>query len=147
MIARAPSSGLARPVLFPPPMKLLESVERLQVGLDYHFARHNLLTANLAHVDTPGYKPRDLSRREAFEGALSTALRATDSRHIGLPTQVDRGFRVIEDKGAEAGLDGNAVSVDREAAKIAANNVRYETIATLVQSDLAGLLWAANDGR
>jgi flagellar basal-body rod protein FlgB len=128
-------------------MKLLESVERLQVGLDYHFARHNLLTANLAHVDTPGYKPRDLSRHAAFEGALSTALHATDSRHIGAPTQIDHGFRVIEDKGAEAGLDGNAVSVDREAAKIAANNVRYETIATLVQGDLSGLLWAANDGR
>ena len=128
-------------------MKLLESVERLQVGLDYHFARHNLLTSNLAHVDTPGYKPRDLERRAAFEGALSSAMQATDAHHFGAPTRVDHGFRVIEDKGAEAGLDGNAVSVDREAAKIAANNVRYETIATLVQSDLAGLLWAANDGR
>jgi flagellar basal-body rod protein FlgB len=128
-------------------MKLMESVERLRAGLDYHFARHNLLTSNLAHVDTPGYRPKDLERHAAFEGALSSALQATDPHHFGTAGHVDQGFRVINDPGAEPGLDGNAVSIDREAAKIAANNIRYETLATMVGSDLSGLLWAANDGR
>lgn len=128
-------------------MKLFESVERLRSGLDYHFARHNLLTSNLAHVDTPGYRPKDLERRAGFEGALSTALEATDPRHFGAPAQADKGFRVFLDRGATPGLDGNAVSVDREAAKIAANNIRYEALATLVSGNLSSLLWAVNDGR
>lgn len=128
-------------------MKLLDSVERLQVGLDYHIARHNLLSANLAHVDTPGFRPRDLERRAAFEKVLDVTLSATDPRHLGAAPRRDEGFRVVEDKGASPGLDGNAVSVDREAAKIAANNIRYETLATLLSGDLSGLLWAANDGR
>lgn len=127
-------------------MKLLDSVERLRAGLDYHFARHNLLTSNLAHVDTPGYRPRDLERRASFEGALSTAMRATDPHHIGAGA-VDHGFRVITDRGAPAGLDGNAVSIDREAAKIAANGIRYDAISTLITGNLNSLLWAANDGK
>jgi flagellar basal-body rod protein FlgB len=127
-------------------MKLLDSVERLRAGLDYHFARHNLLTSNLAHVDTPGYKPKDLERRPAFEGALTTALRATDPHHFGVAAS-DPGFRVIDDRGATPGLDGNAVSIDREAAKIAANGIRYDAISTLVAGQLSSILWAANDGR
>jgi flagellar basal-body rod protein FlgB len=127
-------------------MKLLDSVEQLRVGLDYHLARHNLLTSNLAHVDTPGYKPKDLERRAKFEGALSAALTATDERHFGAGVK-DSGFKVITDKGAPPGLDGNSVSIDRESVKIAANNIRYETISALVADELSGLSWAANDGR
>ena len=46
-----------------------------------------------------------------------------------------------------AGFDGNAVSVDREAVKIAANQLRYDTLAVLASQELDGLGWAANDGR
>lgn len=127
-------------------MKLLDSVEQLRVGLDYHLARHNLLTSNLAHVDTPGFKPKDLERRTSFEGSLKAALVATDARHFGAGA-VDKGFRIISDIGAAPGLDGNSVSIDRESVKIAANNIRYETISTLVGNELSSLSWAANDGR
>jgi flagellar basal body rod protein FlgB len=39
------------------------------------------------------------------------------------------------------------VNVDREAVKIASNQLRYDAMAQLTQSALANLLWAANDGR
>lgn len=128
-------------------MSLLESVERLRAGLDYHFARHNVLTANLVHVDTPGFRAKDLTRRTGFEGALSTAISATSPLHIGAPPRQDQGFRVVDDQGSAPGLDGNSVSIDRESAKLAANNIRYETLATLVTNNLSSLLWAANDGK
>lgn len=128
-------------------MKLLATVEQLRVGLDYHLQRQSLLTANLAHVDTPGFRPQDLERRAPFSGALSAALTATDPNHFGVTARKDEGFRVTTDKGAPPGLDGNAVSLDREAAKLAANNIRYETLASLVGGELSGLLWVANDGK
>jgi flagellar basal-body rod protein FlgB len=128
-------------------MSLFGSVEQIRAGLDYHLARQNLLTANLAHVDTPGFHPQDLERHAPFEGALQVALQATDPGHFGAPAQPDQGFRVIEDKGASPGLDGNGVSLDREAAKLAANNIRYETLATLAGGQLSDLLWAAKDGQ
>src|SRR5689334_19405025 len=43
------------------------SVSSLQGALDYHMERHNLLVSNIAHVDTPGYRPVDLAREaDAF---------------------------------------------------------------------------------
>jgi flagellar basal-body rod protein FlgB len=129
-------------------MGLMDSVESLRGALDYHLKRHNILASNLAHVDTPNYTPKDLARTGGFDGAMKVAIAATDPHHIGLPTGADgSSFRVIADKGASPALDGNGVSVDREAVKIATNDIRYETISALVAEKLSALSWAANDGK
>jgi flagellar basal-body rod protein FlgB len=130
-------------------MRIIDSVEHLRASMDYHLARHNLLTANLAHVDTPGFRPLDLQRAGAFEGALQSALTTTQPGHIALShTGNGEGWHVVEDASAQAaGPDGNGVSLDREAVKIATNQIRYDTLASLVQNELSGLSWAANDGK
>jgi flagellar basal-body rod protein FlgB len=137
--------GVAREVDRRLVMKLMASVEQLRVGLDYHLARHNLLTANLAHVDTPTFKPLDLERRSSFDGALRVALEATDPNHLG--ARGAEQWKTIADPGASTGADGNGVNIDREAVKIASNQLRYDVVAQLASSELAGLAWAANDGR
>jgi flagellar basal-body rod protein FlgB len=126
----------------------MDSVESLRGALDYHLKRHNVLASNLAHVDTPNYAPKDLARTGGFDGAMKVAMTATDAHHIGLPMAPDgSSFRVVTDKGGSPALDGNGVSVDREAVKIATNDIRYETISALVADELNGLSWAANDGK
>jgi flagellar basal-body rod protein FlgB len=131
-------------------MRIFDSIEQLRGGLDYHLARHNLLVANLGQADTPGFKPMDLERTSpaSFEGVLHTAIQATQPGHISAPHTATTGetWRVVQDPGA-AGNDGNSVSLDREAVKIASNQLRYDTLASLVQNQLSGLAWAANDGK
>jgi len=127
-------------------MSILDGIERIHQALDYHLERQNLLVSNLTHVDTPGYKPVDLERGAAFQGELQTAMATTDSGHIA-STQTGPDFKVVEDPGATVGMDGNGVNIDREAVKIAANHVRYEALAGLVQGSLSSLAWAANDGK
>src|SRR5579863_8897131 len=109
-------------------MSLFDSVAKLQSGLDYHLSRANLLTSNLAQVDTPNYKPVDLDRGGGFQAALHVAMESTDPAHFGRPASSEptpsESFRVVQDPGAAPGSDGNGVNVDREASKIAANNVR-----------------------
>jgi flagellar basal-body rod protein FlgB len=131
-------------------MALLDSVVRLQAGLDYHLARANLLTANLTQIDTPNYSPVDLERGGDFQSTLHVAMASTHPEHFGQPegeAGSEEAFRVVRDPGTTRGLDGNGVNVDREAAKIAANNVRYDALASLVTGELSGLEWAATDGR
>jgi flagellar basal-body rod protein FlgB len=132
--------------------RILDSVEQLRASLDYHLARHNLLAANLAHADTPGFRPMDLERTGTFAGQLHTAMAATEPGHISGPHSSAAAsgevWRVVQDAASSAsGNDGNGVSLDREAVKIATNQLRYDTLASLVQNQLAGLEWAANDGK
>lgn len=127
-------------------MALFDRIGQLQVGLDYHLQRQNLLTANLAQADTPNYKPVDLERG-SFRDAMRVALVATNPGHIQPSAGAADGFRVVADPSVAEGLDGNGVSLDREAVKIASNQLRYDTVAALASSELAGLAWAANDGK
>lgn len=126
-------------------MALLDSVERLRTGLDYHLQRHNVLVSNLAQAETPGYRPVDLTR-SSFEGQMNVALAVTDPAHQ-ISGTTDQGFRVEQDSEAKAGADGNAVDIDREAVKISTNQMRYDMLAQLASSELSGLEWAANDGK
>jgi flagellar basal-body rod protein FlgB len=128
-------------------MALIDSVERLRTGLDYHLQRHNVLVSNLAQAETPGYRPVDLARGD-FDGTLNVALAATDAGHVGGAGAAGApAFQVIEDKTAQAGADGNAVDIDREAVKISTNQMRYDMLAQLASSELSGLEWAVNDGK
>lgn len=110
-----------------------------------------MLASNVAHVDTPGYRPHDLARVEPTEFAnlLNVTMRRTSEGHLpgaadGTQSQVGK---IFEDSSAGFGNDGNAVSLDREAAKLAANHLRYDVISTIVASEIKGLMYAANDGK
>jgi flagellar basal-body rod protein FlgB len=130
---------------------LFSSVHSLQGVLDYHLQRHNLLISNVTNVDTPGYIPKDLKRVEgadSFANALQVSMSRTSPGHMaGAPNATPTTGQVFEDPSAGAGNDKNAVSLDREAAKVAANNVRYDVVTTLVTAELGDLSFAASDGR
>jgi flagellar basal-body rod protein FlgB len=127
-------------------MRLLDSIERMHTSLDYHLARHNVLTSNLALVDTPGARALDLARPGAdFANALHVEMTATDANHLG--GSGGEHFTTIVDPTTSTGLDGNAISIDREAVKIAANQVRYDAISQLASSELSSLEWAVTDGK
>jgi flagellar basal-body rod protein FlgB len=129
-------------------MDLLKGVGRLHVALDYHLARHNVLAANLSHLDTPNFRPHDLERASEFKGAMRVALAATDPGHLGgTAGAAPEVGRLVEDRHATVGHDGNAVSVDREAVKIASNQVRYDALTQLTGGQLSTLAWAVTDGR
>jgi flagellar basal-body rod protein FlgB len=126
------------------------SVDPLRAALDYHLDRQNVLASNVAHVDTPGYRPNDLERidQSGFSAALGVAMTRTNERHLvgGAGDTLPNG-RVFQDLSAGVGNDGNYVSLDREAAKLAANQLRYDTVSAIVSAELHQLGFAANDGK
>lgn len=104
------------------------SLDTLQAALTYHRERHTVLAGNVANLDTPNFRPLDLARPSPGEDG---------------PAQVITSF---DDGGALQGPDGNAVSLERELAKIDANRTRYNTTAELVSRRIAMLRYAAGDG-
>ncbi len=99
------------------------TIDQLGSALTFHRERHAVLAGNIANLDTPGYKPMDLERKDG--GELVTTF---------------------QDGGAQQGPDGNAVTLERELAKIDANRTRYAANSELVTRQLAMLRYAAGDG-
>lgn len=125
---------------------IFSGVDLTQRALDYHLQRHSVLAGNVANVDTPGFRPQELVRSP--EGAPGAQLRlaTTDGSHLGPQggSRVD-GLELREERVVQAGGDGNAVSLEREMAKVGANQVRFEAAGRIVRQQLGMLRYAAGD--
>jgi flagellar basal-body rod protein FlgB len=130
------------------------TLARLERSLDIRLTRHNVLSGNLANIDTPGYRPKDIDFRAAMaslsdpERAPGTSLQETDERH--LPTGGGGGatgdVALIEASGSSPTLDGNRVDLDRTMAQMAANGMQYGASARSAAKKLAILKYVVNDG-
>jgi len=116
----------------------------LERALDYHLERQNVLNGNVANVNTPGYKARDLVQpAQASEGKL--ALQTTNGQHLAAGGAND-GAQMVEDTTSPAGLDGNTVTLEKEMSKMMANSLRYDAATEVISRRLAMLRYAASDG-
>jgi flagellar basal-body rod protein FlgB len=120
----------------------LGSVNALQSAMSFHRERHSVLAGNVANIDTPGYRPIDLERQA---GGDPQTLAVTSSGHIGGASGSEY-VSSFDDGGALQTPDGNAVSLERELAKIDANRTRYAAASELVSRRLALMRYAAGDG-
>lgn len=83
-----------------------------------------------------------------FGHRLSQVMTQTHTGHLsgGEVGGVAHG-RVTPSPDAVAGMDGNYVSLDVEATKVAENQLRYEVITALTSGQLRNLSYVARDGR
>lgn len=123
---------------------LFSGLATLQESLDYHQDRQVMLDSNIANADTPGYRPVDLGfLPPPPPGTLG--LDRTDGAHLD-PRDRPALLVPFEDPSPAPGNDLNAVDMDRELAKVAANTIRYETAAEIAARRLGLLKYAAGDG-
>ena len=122
------------------------TIDKLGAALTYHRERHTVLAGNVANLDTPGYRPLDLNRTTSDTAALPLTTDATgQSTAISGSSSGDL-VTTFDDGGALQGADGNAVSLERELAKIDANRARYAANTELVSRRFALMRYAAGDG-
>ncbi len=128
----------------------------LELSTRVRAARHEVLSANIANADTPGYRPRDLDFKSLMQSALETkddGLRLSDRRSDPLsPSAEDLQAMTYEpeypdNRHGEERLDGNSVSLDRQMALMTENSLAYEASLTLLSRALASLRYAIGEGR
>lgn len=118
------------------------TIDHLQSALTYHRERHTVLAGNVANLDTPGYRSADLVRQVPGD---ASSLAVSEPGHIASASGSEF-VTSLDDSGKLQTPDGNAVSLERELAKIDANRTRYATSAELVSRRFALLRYAAGDG-
>lgn len=91
--------------------------------------RHAMITANVANLDTPGYKTMDVTFRAALADAGVT-MTTTSGRHMVPPTQ-QGSMDLVEISGGER-RDGNNVNIDNEMVKLAQNQLEYRFLARML---------------
>jgi flagellar basal-body rod protein FlgB len=105
-------------------MSLIDSTQvALETALRGSSMRQELLTNNLANINTPGYQRQDLD----FHAALQSAQAAgTDPSDIT--------FRPSTDPSRIVRADGSGLDADQESATIAKNTLEYQALVQVMDA-------------
>ncbi len=125
----------------------------LHKSLDFRAKRNALLAGNIANIETPGYKAKDM----VFEKALGRAMKAhlpgplnvtnpmhMDGRQI-LPLHLVRPD-FIRTSNPVGNLDDNSVDLEREMVKLGENQVAYQALAQMISHKFSTLRLSIREG-
>lgn len=123
--------------------KLLDVV---RVSLKLRAKRHELISSNIANVDTPGYRRKDLP----FERIMETYLSAERTLKTTHPRHFPRRERNLEDliRTYEAKTLGtpNNVSLEEEMGTLIENQLLYESTLQALSKELERLKEIITEG-
>ena len=114
----------------------------LRTRMQWHQERQRLLAENVSNSDTQDYRPRDLAPLQ-FDRTIPTltsiGLNRTEPGHIASSNAPSSQSQVSQFGGYEVRPTGNAVNLEDEMIKVAANQMDYQAATTLYTKSL-GLL-------
>ena len=99
----------------------------LQRAADASWYRNDILANNLANVDTPNFKRKDVQ----FETYLMTSLNGGDSLDDNINSlDLDelQPTTYVDQSNLSYRLDGNNVDINTESAELAKNQLKYYTL-------------------
>jgi flagellar basal-body rod protein FlgB len=106
--------------------------QSLEKYMDVLAARQKLVASNIANVDTPGYKTKDLNFQSEFNAMLQGASSTPTAQEVA---------------GLHVKNDGNNVSLDREARLLSENSIRFSAATNLMKRQLSILKSAIHEGQ
>jgi len=110
-------------------------IQFLERFLNVTSDRQSLVVNNMANIDTPGYRTRDIDFRVELERAVGSAEQAT------------MGPVAHKVAGLLQRPDGNDVSLDREGLLLAETQMQFRIGIQFIRSEFHRLVQAINEGK
>jgi flagellar basal-body rod protein FlgB len=123
--------------------------EVLSTSLDISAKRHNLISSNIANMDTIGYKPKDLDFKKTLKRAMASQpppdMFRTNKKHFA-------GINV--NSSSSNGLNSedvdiyhlDSVNIDTEMTHLVENNIKYRTSTEMLLRKMDKLRYAIREG-
>jgi len=109
----------------------------LEKALGLSLMRHNLIAANLANMDTPGYQARDFSFQDELKRALEVTPVKVGGQESGPTPLVEVAPQVREE---------GVVDLDRETTRLAENTLTHDAVTRLMGKKFEMLKYAISEG-
>ena len=124
------------------------TISNLEKGLSYATLKNKAIAQNIANVDTPNYKAKEVSFKDVFSEAKNASFAAhkTDVRHYDFAASASTPG-VYSYENFRARPNGNGVNMDAEQASLAENTIYYNALIDRVSSKLSSLSNVIKGGR
>ena len=117
----------------------------VKAALDYRAERQDMIASNIANVDTPYYKPRDIrfedaliaKRGEIFRDKSHTLQMAQTNKHHLQPQEEKASMKptTFFRDGHMARNDGNSVDIDVETTEMSKNSIMFKALVAAMKKD------------
>ncbi|GMT37980.1 Flagellar basal body rod protein FlgB [Helicobacter bizzozeronii] len=124
-------------------MDLSKAYPLVYKAMDYRSLRQDLIASNIANVDTPFYRPKDLDcetllahkKAEVFDHQKDQHLElaVNNKRHLEPKDYEDNKATIFFRDGHLAKNDGNSVDLDIETSEMGKNSTMYLALTTALK--------------
>lgn len=135
----------------------MKSLFSNQIGLvgrvmDMQLQRQNIIHSNLANIETPNYKPRELTFENELQSALGLDMRGrmatTNSGHMPAAFNPDNFGPEWSKQFKPRQIHGeDRVNMDKEMAKHAKNQLQYNALSQVMAKQFEGLSTIIQDAK
>lgn len=119
----------------------------VRLALNLRAKRHSLLASNIANVDTPGYRRRDLPFEKVMQVYLSNEpnLKTTRPKHITGKESLVKNLTETVERWQTLGTPNN-VSLEEEISALTENQLMYEATLQALAKELERLKEVITEG-
>ena len=117
----------------------------LKDAMTYRSMRQDMISSNIANADTPNYKPRDVSFKQALVAKKAALLKddsktlqmaQTDSSHLKPKSEAASYAPTLFFRdGHMARNDGNSVDIDVETTEMSKNSIMFNALVQANKKD------------
>jgi flagellar basal-body rod protein FlgB len=106
--------------------------------LEFRANKNKVIAGNIANLNTPNYKTRNLVFQEELQkaGDAKLQIQATNDKHFLLQVDPPKpNQRVIMVEGLKEQNDGNNVNIDSQMSEMSKNNILFQAIQASIKKD------------
>lgn len=109
--------------------------------LNFRGERQKVISSNIANIDTPDYKTKELKFKNELDKSKHEAqlqLTRTHSNHLSLMDSSSKSsMELYEVKGLEEQNDGNNVNLDTQMGNMSKNSIMFNAVQNSIKKDSA----------
>jgi flagellar basal-body rod protein FlgB len=127
-----------------------QTIDAIEAHMNRLAQRQQIVISNLANIDTPGYKSKDISFHATMQellGGEAASLQTSRSEHsAGMPRSIPTA-QAFEVQGLTSREDQNNVDLDRELTKMGETSFGYSMMTQFLRGKFRTLAMSINEGR
>jgi flagellar basal-body rod protein FlgB len=106
--------------------------------LNYRSERQKVISSNIANIDTPNYKTKDLKFSDYMnkpKDEYQLKMTLTNKSHMVPHDTLNQPFEMYEVEGLKEQNDGNNVNLDTQMSEMSKNAVMFEALKNSIKKD------------
>jgi len=112
----------------------VEILNLVEKALNIRAFYHKIISSNIANVETPNYKEKDIDFQEAME------------KHLSNPNDIEVKEKIDDDEGSNS-IDGNTVNIEEQMVRLTENSMLYNSLVHLISKKFSMMRYLINEGR